>query len=66
MPISRVDDVPVVDGLAATIKMAEMMVDLRKGSGLTASLHGWFNAAPRPERVAEVMRYYGLDRLMDD
>jgi Asp/Glu/hydantoin racemase len=63
--ISRVDDVPVVDGLAATIKMAETMVDLRKSSGLTASRHGWFNSAPKPERVQDVMRFYGLDRLMD-
>ena len=64
--ISRVDDVPVVDGLAATIKMAEMMVDLKKSSGLSVSRHGWFNAAPRAERVAEVMQFYNIDHLMQD
>lgn len=64
--VTRVDDVPVVDGLAATIKMAEMMVDLRKSSGLTASRHGWFNAAPSPKRVQDVMKFYGLDRLMNE
>ena len=58
--ISRVDNVPVVDGLAATIKMAEMMVDLRRTSGLTVSRHGWFNAGPKPKRVEEVMKFYNV------
>ena len=62
--ISRVDNVPIVDGLAATIKMAEMMVDLRRFSGLSVSRHGWFNAAPTPKRVAEVMKFYNVDHLM--
>jgi Asp/Glu/hydantoin racemase len=64
--VSRVDDVPIVDGLAATIKMAEMMVDLKRASGLSVSRHGWFNAGPRPERVAEVMRFYNVDHLMQE
>ncbi|MSO77338.1 MAG: racemase [Alphaproteobacteria bacterium] len=61
--VTRVDDVPLIDGLAATMKMAEMMVELRQVSGMTASRQGWFNARPRPERVAEVLAFYGLDRL---
>jgi allantoin racemase len=64
--ISRVDDVPVVDGLAATIKMAEMMVDLRRNSGLTASRHGWFNAAPPSKRIDEVMRFYHIEHLISE
>ncbi|UCE31238.1 MAG: racemase [Burkholderiales bacterium] len=64
--VSRVDDVPVVDGLAATLKMAEMMVELRRVSGLWVSRHGRFNAAPPPERVLQVMEFYGLDRLLSD
>lgn len=64
--IHRVDDVPVVDGLAATIKMAEMMVDLRNTAGLTVSRHGRFNAAPPAERVMQVMEFYGLDKLLQD
>jgi hypothetical protein len=63
--ITRVDDVPLVDGLAATMKMAEMMIDLRRTSGMSMSRHGWFNARPRPERVAQVLEFYGLDRLLD-
>jgi len=62
--VSRVDDVPVVDGLAATIKMAEMMVDLKRSSGLTVSRHGWFNATPRAGRVQEVMKFYGMGDLL--
>ena len=64
--ISRVDNVPVVDGLAATIKMAEMMVDLRQSCGLSVSRHGWFNAAPTPKRVAEVMEFYNVGHLMQE
>lgn len=64
--VSRVDDVPVVDGLAATIKMAELMVDLRGVSGMTVSRHGRFNSAPPAERVQQVMAFYGLDKLLSD
>jgi len=61
--VNRVDDVPVVDGLACTMKMAEMMVELRRSTGLAQSRHGWFNAAPAKERVAQVAAFYGADRL---
>lgn len=64
--ISRVDNVPIVDGLAATIKMAEMMVDLKRSSGLTVSRHGWFNASPAPKRIAEVMEFYNINHLMQE
>lgn len=58
--ISRVDDVPIVDGLAATIKTAEMMVDFKRASGLSVSRHGWFNSAPPPSRVRQVIEFYGM------
>ncbi len=61
--ISRVDDVPLIDSLACTMKMAELMVDLRRATGITHSRHGWFNAAPDQERVAQVAAFYGMDRL---
>jgi Asp/Glu/hydantoin racemase len=62
--ISRVDDVPIVDGLAVTMKMAEMLVDLRRSVGLAQSRHGWTGAAPEPGRVAELLSFYGLDKLL--
>lgn len=61
--ISRVDDVPVVDGLAVTLKMAEMLVDLRRTTGLAQSRHGWMGAQPADARVDQVLSFYGLDRL---
>jgi allantoin racemase len=64
--VTRVDDVPLVDGLAATMKMTEMMVELRRVSGMSASRHGWFNAQPKRERLDQVLGFYGLDRLLED
>jgi Asp/Glu/hydantoin racemase len=61
--ITRVDDVPIIDGLASTMKMAEMMVDLQKATGIKHSRHGWFNAVPGKERVDQVARFYGVDKL---
>jgi allantoin racemase len=61
--INRVDDVPLIDSLACTMKMAELMVDLRRSTGIAHSRHGWFNATPDPERVAQVAGFYGTDRL---
>jgi Asp/Glu/hydantoin racemase len=56
--ISRVDDVPLIDSLGLTIKMTETFVDLRKSTGLAPSRRGWRNAAPRAQRVTEVMDFY--------
>ncbi len=60
--VSRVDDVPLIDSLAVTLKMAEMMVDLRASTGLAPSRRGWTHAAPPRERVLAVMDFYGLGR----
>jgi allantoin racemase len=56
--VNRVDDVPVIDCLGVTIKMTEMMVELRASTGLAHSRHGWHNAAPPAARVAQVMDFY--------
>jgi Asp/Glu/hydantoin racemase len=61
--VSRVDDVPVVDALAATVKMAEALVDLRRLTGLEVSRKGHFAAAPPRGRVEELLRFYGLDQF---
>ncbi len=61
--VARVDDVPVVDGLAVTLKQAEMLVDLRRTTGLMQSRHGWMNAQPAAERIDQVLAFYGLDRI---
>ena len=61
--VTRVDDVPIIDGLASTMKMAELMVDLQKATGIKHSRHGWFNSVPSQERVDQVGRAIG-DRLL--
>ena len=63
--VSSVDGVPIIDGLAVTMKMAETMVDLRRSTGLKQSRNGWTGAAPPAGRVQELMTFYGLDRLLD-
>lgn len=62
--VRRVDEVPLIDGLAATMKMAELMVDLRRSIGLEVSRNTCYTASPPPERVAELLAFYGHDRLM--
>jgi hypothetical protein len=43
--------------------MAELMVDLRKATGITHSRHGWFNSVPNKERLDQVAAFYGVDKL---
>jgi Asp/Glu/hydantoin racemase len=61
--VNRVDDVPVVDALAATIKMAETMVDLRRSSGLAPARRGYFVEKPPRDRVKELIALYGMNHL---
>jgi allantoin racemase len=63
--ISRIDDVPLIDSLGVTLKMAEMMVDLKASTGLSPSRRGWEHAAPAPERVKAVLDFYGLGRYLN-
>ncbi|WP_426958954.1 aspartate/glutamate racemase family protein [Muricoccus radiodurans] len=59
--VNEVDGVPVLDAVAATIKAAEMMVGLRRTTGVGPSRKGYFQAKPPRERVKELLRFYGLD-----
>lgn len=61
--VTRVDDVPVVDALGATIKMAEAMVDLKRSSGLAPARRGYFTEKPSRERVKELVELYGMNHL---
>jgi Asp/Glu/hydantoin racemase len=56
--VNRVDDTPLIDSLGLTIKMTETFVDLRALTGLAPSRLGWRNAAPRADRVSQVMDFY--------
>ncbi len=61
--ITRVDDVPVMDTLACSLKMAELMVDMARTTGISHSRHGFFNSVASEARVDEVQNFYGVDRL---
>ncbi len=61
--VHRVDDVPVLDALGATIKMAEMMVDLKRSSGVSPARNSYYTAKPPRERVKELIALYGIGHL---
>jgi Asp/Glu/hydantoin racemase len=61
--VHRVDEIPIIDGVGVTYKLAEVMVDLKRQFGLSRSRQGQKNWRPPPQRVAEVMRFYGMDKM---
>lgn len=61
--VNRVDEVPVLDALGATIKMAEAMVDLKRACGVTPARSGYFTAKPPRERINELITLYGMEHL---
>jgi hypothetical protein len=61
--VTNVDGVPVIDGLALTLKLAECFVDLRRTVGMKPSRHGFFGESPDRTRLDQVLSFYGLDRL---
>ena len=61
--VNRVDDTPVMDSLAAWIKMAESLVDLKRSCGLSPSRRGYFQAMAPRARLKELLAFYGQARL---
>ncbi len=61
--VTQVDGVPIIDGLAVTLKLAETFADLRRTIGFKQSRHGWMGASPDRARVNELLAFYGLSRL---
>lgn len=57
--ISQVDGVPIVDSHAVTFKMAEMLVDLRKTSGMMVSRQGYYYAKPLREMTERAHKLFG-------
>ena len=56
--IHRIDEVPIVDGFATTLKAGEMMVGLRRSSGMTVTRQGFFSNRPSQQRIDELQRFY--------
>jgi Asp/Glu/hydantoin racemase len=58
--VHRVDEVPVIDGIATTVKAAEMLVGLKRCSQMSITRQGYFYARPAAERIDELKRFYKL------
>lgn len=59
----RIDEVPVVDGLAATLKMAEAMADL-KGLGISVTRRGYAHARPSRDMIEHARRVHSRPPLV--
>ena len=59
--VTRVGDAAVLDPRLPLLRMAEMMVEMRR-AGVSVSRRGYFWAKPPAELVASVMEFYGLPK----
>lgn len=55
--LKRIDEVPIVDGLAATLKMAEAMHDLKR-LGIGVTRRGYTHARPTQEMIDHARRVH--------
>jgi Asp/Glu/hydantoin racemase len=62
--ITRIDDTPIMDSLAVTLKTAEMMVDLKNMTGLSPCRRGWSQAQPSRQRVKDLLKFYGMSDFL--
>ena len=60
----RIDDVLLLDGLPATMKIAELLVDLRRRIGLEVRHNPYYAAILPPNRLAKILTLYGHERLV--
>jgi Asp/Glu/hydantoin racemase len=56
--VTRIDEVPIVDGLAAVVKMAEVMADFKK-LGISVTRRGYLHAQPPQEVLEHARKFYG-------
>jgi allantoin racemase len=61
--VTEVDGVPVLDSLAAWVKQAEAMHDLRTICGIKPCRKGYYHSLPPADRVREVLAFYGTDKI---
>jgi Asp/Glu/hydantoin racemase len=55
--ITRIDEVPIVDGLAATLKMAESMADLKR-LGVSVTRRGYTHARPAKDMIEHARKMH--------
>jgi len=56
--VTRIDDVPIVDGLTATLKMAEIMHDMKK-LGIAVTRRGYTHARPPKDMIEHARLLHG-------
>lgn len=61
--VHQIGGATVIDGIAASFKFAEMLVDLRQISGMRPSNHGYFHQSPDKRRFEQVLDFYGVAGL---
>lgn len=60
--ITRIDEVPVIDALSTTIKMAEAMGDLKR-LGISVTRRGYTHARPPQDILDHVRGFHGREAL---
>ena len=55
--MTRIDEVPIVDGLAATLKMAESMADLKR-LGISVTRRGYTHAKPGKDLIEHARKVH--------
>lgn len=61
--VTRIDEVPIMDALTCTLKMAEAMADL-KSLGISVTRRGYTHARPPREMVDQVRALHGRPPLV--
>jgi Asp/Glu/hydantoin racemase len=57
--LQRIDDAPIIDALGVTIAMAELLVTLKRTSGMSATRRGYWGRTPAAELVDRARRLLG-------
>ena len=63
--ITRIDEVPIVDGLTATLKMAEAMADMKR-LGISVTRRGYTHARPSRDMIDHARGVHGRPPLKKD
>lgn len=61
--VHRVGDIPVLDGCGMVVALAEVMADFSRKFGLRHSRSGQKSQSVSKERLAEVVKFYGLETV---
>lgn len=61
--VTRIDEAPIVEGLAATLKMAEAMGDL-KSLGIGVTRRGYLHARPSDAALREARQFHGRPEIV--